>query len=127
MRSCTRPSATDEYAKWRPDRALRLAGERGLRGNEAWALRLIGDVAAQFTTEASEAHDYYHAALSIAEELNMRPLIAHCHLGFGKLYRRSGDDVKAQEHMTTATTMYREMGMTFWLEKAEAELAGAES
>jgi hypothetical protein len=23
---------------------------------------------------------------------------------------------------TTATTMYREMGMTYWLEKAEAEM-----
>jgi hypothetical protein len=31
--------------------------------------------------------------------------------------------VKAQEHLTTAATMYREMGMTFWLEKTEAELS----
>jgi len=30
--------------------------------------------------------------------------------------------VKAQEHLTTAATMYREMDMRFWLEKAEAEL-----
>jgi hypothetical protein len=29
---------------------------------------------------------------------------------------------QAQEHLTTATTMYREMGMTYWLEQAEAEL-----
>ena len=48
----------------------------------------------------------------------MRPLVAHCHLGLGKLYRRAGDDTKAREHLTTAATMYREMGMTFWLEKA---------
>ena len=26
------------------------------------------------------------------------------------------------EHPTTATAMYREMGMTYWLEKAEAEI-----
>ena len=51
------------------------------------------------------------------------PLVAHCHLGLGKLYQRTGDRAKAEEHLTTATTMYREMGMTFWLEKAEAELA----
>ena len=56
----------------------------------------------------------------------MRPLVAHCHLGLGKLYRRTGDRAKAQEHLTTAATMYREMGMTFWLEKAEAELGGVE-
>ena len=54
--------------------------------------------------------------------LRMRPLVAHCHLGLGKLYRRTGKREQAQEHLTTATTMYREMGMTFWLEKAEAEM-----
>jgi hypothetical protein len=58
----------------------------------------------------------------LAGELGMRPLIAHCHLGLGKLYRRTGTREQAQEHLTTATTMYREMGMTYWLEKAEAEM-----
>jgi hypothetical protein len=51
----------------------------------------------------------------------MRPLVAHCHLGLGKLYRRTGKREHAQEHLTTATTMYREMDMRFWLEKAEEE------
>jgi len=37
------------------------------------------------------------------------------------LYRRSGQPA-LQEHFTTATTMYREMGMTYWLERAEAEM-----
>ena len=55
----------------------------------------------------------------------MRPLVAHCHLGFGKLYRRSGKRPEADEHLSTATTMYREMGMTYWLEKAETELVPA--
>ena len=43
------------------------------------------------------------------------------HLGLGKLYRRTDNREPAQEHFTTATTMYREMGMTYWLEQAEAE------
>ena len=42
-------------------------------------------------------------------------------LGLGKLYRRTGKHEQAQEHLSTATTMYREMGMTYWLEQAEAE------
>ena len=42
----------------------------------------------------------------------MRPLVAHCHLGLGKLYLRTGKREQAQEHFATATTMYREMGMT---------------
>ena len=59
------------------------------------------------------------------KQLGMRPLVAHCHLGLGKLYRRTGKREQAQEHLTTATTMYREMDMRFWLEQAEAEAEGA--
>jgi hypothetical protein len=33
-----------------------------------------------------------------------------------------GDPVKAKEHLAIARAMYREMGMSFWLEKAEAAL-----
>ena len=62
----------------------------------------------------------------LATELGMRPLVAHCHLGLGTLYRRTGDSAKAPEQLTTATTMYREMGMTIWLEKAEAASAAGE-
>jgi len=51
----------------------------------------------------------------------MRPLVAHCHLGLGKLYRRRDDRRKAQEHLTIATAMYHEMGMIYWLEQATAE------
>jgi hypothetical protein len=54
----------------------------------------------------------------------MRPLVAHCHLGLGKLCRRTDKREEAREHLTTATTMYREMAMRFWLEHAEAELGG---
>jgi hypothetical protein len=57
-----------------------------------------------------------------AEESACAPLIAHCHLGLGTLYRRTGERQRAQEHLTTATTMYREMDMRFWLEQAEAEM-----
>jgi hypothetical protein len=53
----------------------------------------------------------------------MRPLVAHCHLGLGKLYRRTGQRQEAKEFLTTATTMYREMGMTYWLEQTESEMA----
>jgi uncharacterized protein HemY len=69
----------------------------------------------------AEAH--YGAASVLAADLGMRPLVARCcHLGLGKLYRRTGKREQAQEHLSSATTMYREMGMTYWLAKAEAEL-----
>jgi hypothetical protein len=57
----------------------------------------------------------------------MRPLIAHCHLGLGKLYRRTGNREQAREHLTTATTMYHEVGMAYWLEQAELEMRVLES
>jgi hypothetical protein len=55
-------------------------------------------------------------------ELGVRPLVAHGHLDLGKLYRRTDQREEAQEHLTTATTMFREIDMRFWLEQAEAEM-----
>jgi hypothetical protein len=51
----------------------------------------------------------------------MRPLIAHCHLGLGKLCGRTARRQDAHEHFTTAAAI-SEMDMRFWLEQAEAEL-----
>jgi hypothetical protein len=50
----------------------------------------------------AEAH--YGAALALASELGMRPLVAHCHLGLGKLYRRTGKRQQAQEHRSGGRT-----------------------
>jgi tetratricopeptide (TPR) repeat protein len=116
-----------EDARASAGRALTLARERGEQGEEAYALRLLGEIAAQNDPlDAKTAAAHYRQALAHATDLGMRPLVAHCHLGLGKLYCRTGDDAKAAEHLTTATTMYREMGMTFWLEKIDAELGGVE-
>jgi len=86
----------------------------------AQALHLLGDIAThpeRFDPERGEVH--YREALTVAQRRGMRPLVAHCHLGLGKIYRRTGEREQAHEHLATATTMYREMGMTYWLEKAE--------
>jgi tetratricopeptide (TPR) repeat protein len=92
-------------------------------GFAAHAVHLLGDIAThpdRFDTETGEVH--YRRALALAEPRGMRPLVAHCHLGLGKLYRRTRKREQAREHLATATTMYREMGMTYWLEQAEVEL-----
>jgi predicted ATPase/class 3 adenylate cyclase len=103
--------------------ALGLTREGGIRGSEAYALRVLAELAARAsppTLEAAGAR--YHEALALATELGMRPLVAHCHLGLGKLYRRTGEREQAREHLATATTLYREMAMGLWLEQGEAEL-----
>jgi tetratricopeptide (TPR) repeat protein len=102
-------------------RALDLARERGEQGQEARALRLLGEIAAHpRATAADVAEDHYRQALALAERLDMRPLVAHCHLGLGA---RTARAEQAEEHLTTAATMYRQMAMPFWLEKAEAMMS----
>jgi tetratricopeptide (TPR) repeat protein len=110
-------------ARQMAERALTFARGLKQRGHEAYALRLRGEIARRLTPlEVEPAVTAYQHAIALAKELEMRPLAAHCHLGLGKLYHRAGDRAKAQEHLTTAATMYREMDMGFWLEKAKAEL-----
>ena len=102
---------------------LAVARQREERAVEGHLLRLLGDITAHpdlFEVDAAEAH--YRQALALAEGLGLRPLIAHCHLGLGKLYRRTDKRQEAQEHLTTATKMYLEMDMRFWLEQAETEI-----
>jgi tetratricopeptide (TPR) repeat protein len=91
-------------------------------GNAAHALHLLGDIAThpdRFDAESGETH--YRRALALAEPRGMRPLVAQCHLGLGKLYRRTGKGQKAREQLDTATAMLREMDMRFWLEQASVE------
>src|SRR5215475_149702 len=95
-----------------------VASSQRQPGFRAHALHLLGDLAAhrdQFDAESGVAH--YQQALALAQSHGMRPLVAHCYLGLSKLYRRAGKPEQAQENLTAATTMYREMDMGFWCEQ----------
>jgi class 3 adenylate cyclase/tetratricopeptide (TPR) repeat protein len=117
--TCLAADQIDEAASHARE-ALALTRRLGARGNEAHALCLAGDVA---STEGSEdAEGCYQQALALAEPRGMRPLVAHCQLGLGKLYGRQGNRGQAQEHLTIATAMYREMAMSYWLEQAAVEM-----
>ena len=110
------------------ERTLALVREHQERGNQAYALRLLGDIAARREppgVEQAEAH--YRQALALAEELGMRPLVAHCHLGLGTLYAAIGQREQARTVLSTAIALYRDMDMTFWLPQAEAALAQVET
>jgi tetratricopeptide (TPR) repeat protein len=104
--------------------ALDLARQEKARGNEALALHQIGVVQAHADPpEAAQSETHYQQALALAEELGMRPLVAHCHLGLGRLYGQTGRGEQARAALTTAIALYRAMDMTFWLPQAEAALA----
>jgi DNA-binding winged helix-turn-helix (wHTH) protein/tetratricopeptide (TPR) repeat protein len=86
------------------------------RGNQAYALRLLGEIAAhRNSSESNKAEDYYCQALALAQELGMRPLQAHCHRGLGILSANIGQAERARSELATAIAMYQSMGMTFWL------------
>jgi tetratricopeptide (TPR) repeat protein len=113
-----------EEAQALAERALALAREHQERGNEAYALRLLGDSAAwcePLEVEAAETH--YQQALALAEDLGIRPLMAHCHHGLGRLYCQTGCGDQACAALTAAIDLYRAMDLTFWLPQAEAALA----
>jgi tetratricopeptide (TPR) repeat protein len=104
--------------------ALDLARQQQSRGDEALALHQLGVVHANAALpNVAQAEVYYRQALALAEELGMRPLQAHCHLGLGTLYNQMGRAQQARTALGTAIELYRAMEMTFWLPQAEAALA----
>jgi uncharacterized protein HemY len=108
-------------------RGLANARDRNMRGEEARALWLVGEIALRRAPpDVTRAEVHYQQALALAEELGMRPLMAHCYLGLGRLYVKTNQREQARAALTTAIDLYRAMDMTFWLLQAEATLAQVE-
>ena len=116
------PEASD-----RAEQVLELARGRQERGTETYTLWLPGQIAARrHPLEVDQAHTHYRHALTLANELGMRPLQAHCHRGLGMLYRQTGQVEHARIELSTAIEIYRDMAMTFWLPETESALADVE-
>ena len=110
-----------------PARRSTWPGSKRHARNEALALHQLGVVYAHADPpDVEQAEAYYQQALALAEELGMRPLLAHCHHGLGWLYARTAEREQARTALSTAIEMYRAMDMTFWLPQAEAALAQVE-
>src|SRR5262250_3352591 len=113
-----------EEAASHAERALEFSRNHQERGREAWILRQIGKIHARNSppdVERSEFH--YRQALKQAQELKMRPLIAHCHLSLGELYAQIGQSDTARKELSTAIDLYRLMEMKVGLREAEIALA----
>jgi len=108
-------------------RGLENARHRNTRGQEARALWLLGEIAMHADPpDLAPAEAHYQQALTLAEALGMRPLVAHCHHGLGRLYCQTGRSEQARAELFAAIALYRAMAMTFWLPQAEAALAQVE-
>jgi len=93
-------------------------------GYQAQACRLLGEVARRREPSAiDQATAHYQQALALAEERGMRPLMAHCHHGLGRLHNQTSRHESARAELSAAIELYRAMDMTFWLPQAEAVLA----
>ena len=99
--------------------SLDLARERKERGVEAWAARLLGEIAAR-RDDAPSAEAHYRDALRIADELCMRPLRAHCLLGIGRLHDGAAARDPARAAVAEAIEAFRSMGMSRWIPPANA-------
>jgi tetratricopeptide (TPR) repeat protein len=103
-------------------RALETARTCRERGHEARALYLHGEIAAaDDSSDPATAVKHYVQAMALAGELGMRPVVAQCHGKLGTLERLTGAPDRARAHLNRAATMFREMGMQFWLEQVDAE------
>ncbi len=103
------------------ERALALIREGGHRVCEPWALRLLGEIAARGEDGAPLAERYLQEALAMADELGMRPLVAYCNLGLGKLHRRRGQRQQARDHQSAGAAQCRAMQMHGLLQDTEAD------
>jgi tetratricopeptide (TPR) repeat protein len=117
-----------EEAHGLAERALTLARAHQERGNQAYALRLLGAVAAhQDPPHVAPAAAHFRQALMLTKALGMQPLHAHCHRGLGLLYITTGQREQARAALATAVERYRAMDMTFWLSQTETVLAQVEA
>ena len=104
-------------------RALDLSRKHKERGHEAWALKMLGDIALSREARQPEpAEAYYQQALTVSKTLGMQPLVAHCQFGLGKVHVSTGAREQARAELAAAVELYRSMEMTFWLNRGEAAL-----
>jgi len=117
-----------DEASAQAQQALAFSAAHQERGHAAYALWLLGEVAAQQASpEAAQAAAYYQQALALAEDLGMRPLVAHCNRGLGMLYAATSQWEPARAALAATLALYRAMAMTFWLPQTEAVVAQVEA
>jgi len=115
-----RPAEAQDVAT----RALEVAREQHARGAEAVVRHLLGEIASSAgPPDGAGASAHYGSALTLAEEIGMQPLVAHCHAGLARLCHKTGDPSAAEVHLAMAAALYRGMGMAYWLEQASPSAA----
>jgi DNA-binding SARP family transcriptional activator len=92
-------------------RALARSTENNEQGVRAWALWLLGLTGVRASPRTDTSH--FQQALELAQEHDMRPLAAHCHMAMG--------------NFSTALGQYDAMGMSYWAKRARTAQVQNES
>ncbi len=101
-----------ELAASMAKRAAALAAGRGFRGSEARAEMLLGQIATRADpADLAQADRHFNRCIEIADELEMRPLLAECHSMLARLCRDARQDDASQKHLKTAEELYAAMGI----------------
>ena len=112
-----------EKAIQNAEEALSIFRQNGERGFAAWALYYLAKV--QFDggpEQVQQSTQSYRQAKEQAEELGMKPLLAHCHMGLGEAYAKKGLGKEACSEIVAGIELYRSMDMAFWIPQAESVL-----
>ena len=116
-----------ERARTMAQRALDLAVAHKERGHQAWALRLLGDIAARGVPGEAGAAD--KAAAYYAQSLVPRGRAGHAPPRRAQPPRdwdactaRRAIATRAEEHLATSSTMLSQLDMRFWFKRAAEEL-----
>ena len=98
-------------------------------GNEAYGLRVLGELGAQGGPGGStlpEAAAHLRQALALATARGMRPLAAQCRLGLARILARTGGGIEARQLLASALDAFRDLGLapdSLRAERAERDLA----
>lgn len=93
------------------EKSLKVAGQRGERGFEAYGFFVLGGIAAATNGgDTDDARQSYENAIARAEELGMAPLAAQCHLALGRLLEE-GSAEEAKVHLSRSRTLFEGLGL----------------
>jgi tetratricopeptide (TPR) repeat protein len=104
--------------------ALQFSLENNERQIQGLSLIWLGRVVAKTDPaqiEAAEQHILQ--GISLLEELGIKPQIGWGYLLLGEVYADAGRREEALQNLKKAEAMFREMGMDYWLGKAQEALA----
>ena len=106
------------------EEALRLSQKNNEKDIEGWSWLLLGAILGETEPlQIDKAEGCFLKGIEICRELRTKPYYALGHLHLGQLYLNAGEKEKAMDNLKKAEGMFREMGMDYWLGKAQEVFA----